>query len=70
MSETKMSQEVTVESIKGLDRNLVYVVQYPSQITAIDKLKLVNMLKDRGIVAVLVPFELKFAEKVEEQAQG
>lgn len=65
-----MTQKLTVENIQGLDRGKAYIIQYPSQISSVDKIKLRDELNRFGIRFVLVPFKIKFAEKASDVAEN
>lgn len=52
-----------VEKIHALEVNRKYIISVPPQTTQEDRKRLKLQLQTMGITALVVPFEVKFAEK-------
>ena len=54
---------ITVENIKGLDKSKAYVIEIDkTKMPAASVTRLLKLLKDIGIDAVISTYELKFSE--------
>jgi hypothetical protein len=58
-----VKQTIEIENVQWLDPNKVYVIQIePMTASETDRLRLSKALLKYGIQAIILPFELKFAE--------
>jgi|GEM_PF-2903903 len=65
-----MKQKITVENIKGLDREKFYIIQIDkNEVSQVDAFELSKILTTRHIHHVIAPFEVKFAEKLEDKSE-